>query len=76
MQFGASSGKLTREIAQLELTLEELETESAVPEIGATLSDTPGRPAPVRALPNRLPREEVVHEPAPAPAHAQTAAVR
>src|SRR5438067_208015 len=64
MQFGASSEKLTREIAQLELALEELETESAVPEIGAALSDTPGRLAPVRALPDHLPREEVVHEPA------------
>ena len=64
MQFGASSEKLTREIAQLELALEELETESAVPEIRAALSDTPGRLAPVRALPDHLPREEVVHEPA------------
>ena len=44
MQFGASSEKLTRKIAQLELALEELETESAVPEIGAALSDTPVRP--------------------------------
>jgi transposase len=42
MQFGASSEKLTREIAQLELALEELETESAVPETGAVLSDTTG----------------------------------
>ena len=33
MQFGASSEKQTREIAQLEFALEELETESAVPEI-------------------------------------------
>nr|WP_307089448.1 hypothetical protein [Sphingomonas faeni] len=32
MQFGASSEKLTREIAQLKLALEELETESAVPD--------------------------------------------
>ncbi|MGW8278823.1 IS66 family transposase [Sphingomonas aurantiaca] len=64
MQFGASSEKLTREIAQLELALEELETESAVPETGAVLSDTPVRPAPVRALPDHLPREEVVLEPA------------
>ena len=64
MQFGASSEKLTREIAQLELALEELETESAVPEIGAALPDTPGRLAPVRALPDHLPRKELVHEPA------------
>jgi transposase len=59
MQFGASSEKLTREIAQLELTLEELEIESAVPEIGAVSSE-----APVRALPDLLPCEEVLGEPA------------
>ncbi len=67
MQFGASSEKLTREIAQLELALEELETESAVPEIGAASSDTPVRPTPVRALPDHLPREEFVFEPASGP---------
>ncbi len=64
MQFGASSEKLGREIAQLELALEELETESAVPDVEATAPDAPVRPAPVRALPDHLPREEVVHEPA------------
>ncbi|MGI4949070.1 MAG: IS66 family transposase, partial [Janthinobacterium lividum] len=64
MQFGASSEKLGREIAQLELALEELETESAVPDVEAAVPDMPTRPAPVRSLPNHLPREEVVHEPA------------
>lgn len=64
MQFGASSEKLGREIAQLELALEELETESAVPDVEAPTPDTPPRPAPVRTLPDHLPREEVVHEPA------------
>ena len=64
MQFGASSEKLGREIEQLELALEELETESAVPvaETGA-LAIAP-RPMPVRSLPGHLPREEVIHEPA------------
>ena len=64
MQFGASSEKLGREIAQLELALEELETESAVPDVGAATANTPARPAPVRSLPDHLPREEIVHQPA------------
>ena len=64
MQFGASSEKLGREIAQLELALEELETESAVPDVEAAVLDTPTRPVSVRSLPDHLPREEVVHEPA------------
>ena len=64
MQFGASSEKLGREIEQLELALEELETERDAP--GPEMLD-PGvavRPVPVRSLPGHLPREEVVHEPA------------
>ena len=64
MQFGASSEKLGREIAQLELALEELETESAVPDVEAAASDVSVRTTPVRALPDHLPREDVVHEPA------------
>ena len=63
MQFGASSEKLGREIAQLELALEELETESAVSDVEAPTPNTPTRPAPVRALPDLLPREEIVYEP-------------
>ena len=69
MQFGRSSEKVTRQIEQLELQLEELETAEAE-EI--TQADAEERPAPVRArgkakrkpLPEHLPREEVVHEPA------------
>lgn len=58
MSFGASSEKL----AQLELALEELETAEAVaveaiPEVKAE------KVPPVRALPEHLPREEVVHQP-------------
>ncbi len=64
MQFGASSEKLGREIAQLELALEKLETESAVPDAEAVTSDVAPRPTPVRSLPGHLPREEIVHEPA------------
>ncbi|WP_294308623.1 IS66 family transposase [uncultured Sphingomonas sp.] len=64
MQFGASSEKLGREIEQLELALEELETERNAP--GAEMADSgvAVRPVPVRSLPGHLPREDVIHEPA------------
>ena len=64
MQFGHSSEKLSRQIEQLELTLEELEAEAvaAAPDRAPPLAAE--RPAPVRALPPHLPRDEVVHEPA------------
>src|SRR6185437_8948273 len=69
MQFGRSSEKVTRQIQQLELQLEELETTEGE-EIAK--ADAEDRPAPVRnqskarrkPLPEHLPREEVVHEPA------------
>lgn len=67
MQFGRSSEKVTRQIQQLELQLEELETAEAEEIANADAED---RPAPVRArskakrkpLPEHLPREEAVHE--------------
>ena len=69
MQFGRSSEKITRQIHQLELQLEELETGEAE-EITKAEAET--RPAPLRQggrpkrkpLPEHLPRHEVVHEPA------------
>lgn len=64
MQFGHSSEKLKRQIEQLELTLEELEAESAASEPVASSPAPTALPAPVRALPPHLPRSEVVHEPA------------
>jgi len=64
MQFGASSEKLGREIEQLELALEELETERDGPAAAAATPGPEPRPVPVRSLPGHLPREEVVHEPA------------
>jgi transposase len=64
MQFGASSEKLGREIEQLELALEELETERDVSEVETAAPLVAPRLAPVRSLPEHLPREEVVHEPA------------
>ena len=64
LQFGHSSEKLAREIAQLELALEDLEETSAsvrpVPKRNDVLHDKPFR----RPLPEHLPRETILHEPA------------
>jgi transposase len=63
LQFGRRSEKLDREIEQLELRLEELQV-SSKPAPVAKLS-TEEKTQPVRrALPEHLPREAVVHEPA------------
>jgi transposase len=62
MQFGRSSEQIDAEVAQLELTLEDLETReaAALPAVTAVL---PARVKPVRRpLPESLPREIVVHE--------------
>jgi transposase len=69
MQFGHSSERLTRQIEQLELRLEELEAAEAEDAAKAEV-DEPAAPSPQRAkpkrnpLPEHLPREEVVHQPA------------
>jgi hypothetical protein len=68
MQFGHSSERVTRQIEQLELPLEELETGEAQEIIKAAAAD---RPLPIRErsqpkrkpLPEHLPRQEAVHEP-------------
>src|SRR5215469_15636493 len=68
MQFGRSSERLTRQIEQLELRLEELEASEAAEISKAAAED---RPLPIRErdrpkrkpLPDHLPRQEVVHEP-------------
>lgn len=64
MQFGRRSEKLDHEVEQLELRLEELQ-------IGATPSPTASKPNPDekakparRPLPDHLPRDNVIHEPA------------
>jgi transposase len=62
MQFGASSEKLSAEIAQLELALEELEAAAPVAQ-ASTVPPKPERSSPVRALPDHLPREDVVAGP-------------
>ena len=71
-QFGRSSEKIDRIIEQLELMLDELETEAAVGPVAADSSaaadddesvavrrKSPGR----RPLPEHLPRREIVHTP-------------
>ena len=64
MSFGQSSEKLTRQIEQLELALEELEGEAAVADVAATPSVTGNeRPAPIRQFPDHLHRCERRIEP-------------
>ena len=69
MQFGRSSERITRQIEQLELRLEELETGEAEAVAKAEAAD-PVIPIRERAkpkrkpLPDHLPRQEVVHQPA------------
>src|SRR5580692_12027950 len=65
MMFGTKSEKIAREIEQLELKLEELETSEAArpPGAGPTTS-TPRRKSKRRPLPEHLPRETHTHMPA------------
>ncbi len=69
MQFGRSSERITCQIEQLELQLEELETGEAE-DIARAEASEPAVPSAVRAkpkrkpLPDHLPRQEVVHQPA------------
>jgi len=65
MMFGAKSEKVTREIEQLELKLEELETRQAAERERATTSTyTAAKNKPVRRpLPEHLPREVHIHLP-------------
>jgi transposase len=73
MQFGRSSERITRQIEQLELRLEELETGEAEAAAKAEAdTDTAEPVAPIRErsqpkrqpLPDHLPRQDVVHQPA------------
>jgi transposase len=72
-EFGRSSEKLAREVEQLELAIEALETDqaersaSAAPEAAAILATAAEAQKPARrALPEHLPREEVMHRAGPA----------
>ena len=68
MLFGAKSEKLVRQVAQLELQLEELETTRAEAELVVPLpfeqptTEDPKRPS-RRSLPEHLPREVKTHRP-------------
>jgi transposase len=63
-RFGASSEKIERTIAQLELALEDIEAAAAetAPPIPPVQSDTPKAKPARQPLPDHLPRHEVVHE--------------
>jgi transposase len=68
MSFGQSSEKLITQIGQLELTLEELESEAEIADIGKEAADQPDavqpvRAVPIRRLPDHLPRIERRIEP-------------
>ena len=68
MSFGQSSEKLITQIGQLELTLEELESEAEIADADKDGADQPDdvqpvRAAPVRRLPDHLPRIERRIEP-------------
>jgi transposase len=60
-QFGRSSEKIEREIAQLELQLEDLEENSSARRAASEPERSAAR-AGRRPLPDHLPREEIVHE--------------
>jgi len=63
MQFGRSSERLDRQIEQMELRLEELQTAQAeLPPATKPRSEEKAKPV-RRPLPEHLPRERVVHEP-------------
>jgi transposase len=64
-QFGRSSERITRQIEQLALQLEELETGEAQDIAGSAMEDPPApRERPKRKpLPEHLPRHQVVHQP-------------
>jgi transposase len=65
MIFGTKSEKVTREIEQLELKLEELEAGQAERVAAATTATTPAKTKPKRRpLPEHLPREVHTHLPA------------
>lgn len=63
LTFGRSSEKLSLQIEQLELALEELEGEAELADVRKPSVDRGDRPTPIRALPAHLPREERRIEP-------------
>ena len=64
MQFGRSSERLDRQIEQMELRLEELQTaQGELPSVAKPQTEEKSKPV-RRPLPEHLPRERIVHEPA------------
>ena len=68
MQFGHSSERLSEKIAQLELTLEELEAAEAAEPTPTVAVEAVRERRLRRQLPLHLPRESIVHHPLPATA--------
>lgn len=64
MQFGRSSEQLADQIGQLQLKLEELESQEAMATTEQPLAAATSRKSVRRPLPSHLPREPHVHEPA------------
>jgi transposase len=64
MKFGRSSEQLDEKIAQLELSLEELEANEAAAAPAEAPAATPAAKPARKPLPEHLPRERHVHEPA------------
>src|SRR5690348_10506441 len=62
-QYGRSSEQLSEKIAQLELTLEDLESAAATAAVSLDEPATRGKST-RRPLPAHLPRENVIHDPA------------
>lgn len=63
MKFGRSSEQLDAQIAQLELSLEELEANAATVSTPEAPDSAPASRGGRKALPDHLPRESHVHEP-------------
>jgi transposase len=63
LQFGRSSEKLSREIDQLELRLEELQTAQAQATPVIVANESAASKPVRRPLPDHLPRESIVHQP-------------
>jgi len=64
LQFGRSSEKLSQQIEQLELRLEELQTEQVQQRVAPAPNAIPSERPVRRPLPPHLPREDLVHQPA------------
>jgi transposase len=69
MKFGRSSEQLDAQIAQLEFSLEELEANAAAATPPKAPANAPESKSARKPLPDHLPREPHVHEPATGSCH-------